>query len=204
MAAEEQPALLAYLASEGKPEDRQQLIAGKFWNRKMQDGRSDEAMLELIEAIRVMRRTGAKISVFAMDMNDSQYPVALSSNEPYWQGQRDLLMAANAETRFHQYPASTFLLLVGNYHSDKVADTQGDDVRHPMAELLSHHMPVQNIDFSTAGGEAWICGGPSPEKAVCGPHTRRAQSSMSGSDYDFVIPLGRITASPPAAEAAGK
>ncbi|HEX6200040.1 MAG TPA: hypothetical protein VF150_07255 [Thermoanaerobaculia bacterium] len=45
----------AYLGSDGSPAARERLLAAPFWNREFQDGRGSVAMLELMEALRVLR-----------------------------------------------------------------------------------------------------------------------------------------------------
>lgn len=46
---DEQRRIDAFLASQGAPADTQGLLAGPFWRRTDQDGRSSQAMLELFE-----------------------------------------------------------------------------------------------------------------------------------------------------------
>ncbi|MGV6492816.1 hypothetical protein ACTUVK_003020 [Stenotrophomonas rhizophila] len=51
----EQARIDAYLASAGTAADRSALLAGRFWTRTMQDGRSSVAMAALIERLRSLR-----------------------------------------------------------------------------------------------------------------------------------------------------
>ncbi|WP_394781792.1 hypothetical protein [Undibacterium sp.] len=198
MPIDEQKSISEYLKSTGTPEDKHRLTSGKFWHPYMPDGRSGEAMLKLIDDIRLLHAAKKEVFLFAMDMDDNQMPLPLSKNESNWPGLRNAFMALNIETRLGQYPNYTALILVGNYHAEKGIGTPEDKDGHSMAEILSHKFAIQNIDFSTTGGEAWTCEGPSARTAVCGPHSRKARAKFSDSDYDFIVPLGKISASSPA------
>ncbi|WP_394779374.1 hypothetical protein [Undibacterium sp.] len=202
MSIDEQKPILEYIESAGTAEDKSRLTAGKFWHPYMFDGRSGEAMVKLIDDIRILHLAKKDVLLFAMDISDSEELLQLSKDEPYWVGHRDALMALNIEIRLRQYPNHTALILVGNYHSEKNIGTPENKDLHPMAEILSHNFKIQNIDFSTTGGDAWACDGASAETAVCGPHSRKARARFSGSMYDFVVPLGKISASPPAVNSA--
>src|SRR5215472_10804286 len=64
---EEQPRIDSFLASAGTTQDVQALLEGQFWQRPLQDGRSSRAMVDLLEGIRRLRRSGARIQVFLFD-----------------------------------------------------------------------------------------------------------------------------------------
>ena len=198
MSVDEQIPILDYLKSSGTADDKIKLTSGKFWHSNMPDGRSSEAILKLIESIRLMREAHKNILLFAMDAGDKDEPIQLTESEIFWPGWRDSVMALNIETRLRQYPSYTALILVGNYHSEMASRRFEEFDIHPMGERLSHYFSTQNIDFSTTGGDAWACEGPSADKAICAPHQRKARSSFSKTKYDFIVPLGKISASYPA------
>src|SRR5207253_1601063 len=60
----EQPAFDRYLESSGQPSERAALLAGAHWHAEFPDGRSSEAMLDLIERIRALRHAGHRAHVF--------------------------------------------------------------------------------------------------------------------------------------------
>ena len=61
-----QPALDAYLASDGGPGAREALMIGMEWpSSGFTDGRTSEAMLALIERLRLLKAAGADLSVVA-------------------------------------------------------------------------------------------------------------------------------------------
>jgi len=53
--AEMQPAIDAFLTSDGGPAAHSAFLAAPMWNRKMQDGRASQAMLALYDRLRVMK-----------------------------------------------------------------------------------------------------------------------------------------------------
>ena len=65
----EQPLINTFLSSKGSPAAEKKLLAGKFWNETMRDGRSSQAMFDLIEFIRLARAAGFDALVFAFDVD---------------------------------------------------------------------------------------------------------------------------------------
>ena len=66
----EQAALDRYLASAGTAEDREALLAGPFWATR--DGRSSEAMVDLIERLRVLALK-APVQLVAFDVRPTMW-----------------------------------------------------------------------------------------------------------------------------------
>ncbi|MDQ3263967.1 MAG: ChaN family lipoprotein [Myxococcota bacterium] len=64
----EQAALELYLDSQGTPDDQRRLVAGPFWNRPYQDGRSSKAMAAMLERLRLLKSAGLGIRVVAYDV----------------------------------------------------------------------------------------------------------------------------------------
>ncbi|MBO9661602.1 hypothetical protein [Dokdonella sp.] len=63
----EQARIDAFLHSDGGPHARAALLAGAFWTREAQDGRSSAAMLRLIDAVRALSRSGRDIRIVCFD-----------------------------------------------------------------------------------------------------------------------------------------
>ncbi len=65
----EQVAINRYLQSQGTADDRRVLQQGKFWQGKIQDGRSSVAMFGLIDAVRRLKQAGQKVLLAAFDIS---------------------------------------------------------------------------------------------------------------------------------------
>lgn len=104
-----QPAIDAYLESDGGTAARDALLAVEFWRREYQDGRSSAAMAGLLETLRGLRRAGRNIVVRALD-------------DPAARGQqaRDDRMAANLGKAIDDLRPARTLALVGDVHSRPV------------------------------------------------------------------------------------
>ena len=64
---DEQPALDAYLRSQGAPADREELLRGHFWRLLAVDGRGSQAMLELIDTLRQQIARGDPVEVYDLE-----------------------------------------------------------------------------------------------------------------------------------------
>jgi hypothetical protein len=103
---EEEPRLRAFLASEGGPAARAALVQGPFWDGVWKDGRSSEAMVALLERVRVWKRAGRPVAVALLDREDA--PGAPT---------RDESMAAAVETAAKAEPQGVVVALTGNLHN---------------------------------------------------------------------------------------
>lgn len=184
----QQPRIDKYLDSSGSSNDQSDLLSGKFWLRKDQDGRSSVAMFKLIERARTIRNSGGQISVLAIDhtINNS----------------RDEGMAASIRQAVASDKEVKVVALVGNYHSGNHKGTPWDSNYQPAGYLLRDLSPAI-ILIGGKKGSAWIC----VEK--CGPIEMagrssdncpagylKGQSAMPGHDGTYL--LEATTASPPA------
>ena len=102
--------LQGFLGSGGQARDIQLLRSRPFWqvSNNQHDGRRSRDMLELLEALRVLRMQGRDIQVFGYDVD---------SREGFGRGRNDA-MASYLRTRFSQVPpAGRLLVLAGNAHA---------------------------------------------------------------------------------------
>lgn len=189
----EQPSIDRYFASSGSIIHRQALLAGPFWHRNSQDGRSSLAILTLIERMRAMRADGVSVSIVAMDEWDAGTT-------------RDALMAARLRESMTARPGSSHVVLVGNVHAAKRRGTSWDASYESLAYLLRDLDP-RSFDFRSDGddlGTAWVCAG-----GVCGARSWLTNDRLSrsvgivldareGPAFDGTHYVGKITASPPA------
>lgn len=205
---EEQGALERYLESQGDKEAVTALTAGGFWRRPHQDGRGSEAIVALVERVRVLRNQGLKVSVFAFDA-------------PGQGSQRALLMASRVLAVRETAPRSTFLLLGGNVNARTARGTQWDETFTPMGwHLVRAKQPVRALDARYSEGTAWECKLVAGEgqKLDCGifptvlPKARLSDKVIfrgprafmeptpqhTHEGYDGIFYVGPLTASPPA------
>jgi hypothetical protein len=189
----EQPALDAFLASDGGADARAALLTTDFWHRELQDGRSSDAMLELLESLRRLR---AAVSVFAFDVGK---PEGFTS--------RDLAMAQRVRDERQVAAAEEILIIhTGNVHARLQKGAPWDAQFEPMTWDLHKTFPdLVSLDVSHAGGTAWVCTGATA--ADCGPRNLTGSGSVDGDGIElFAQPdnfhgryqVGKITASPPA------
>jgi hypothetical protein len=179
-----------YLRSAGTPWDHAQLLAGDFWQRDNQDGRSSQAMLDLIEALRALRDETDRVEVVVIDN-----PVAAQG--------RDRFMAQWLKLAIMDDPQRLFITLTGNMHNGL---KPFDDERAPMGHYLSQLLPrteIVSLEITHSGGTAWVCtpqecgivrlrGDPSFEPGI----ERFAHVDQQG--YSGRIHVGAVEASPPA------
>jgi hypothetical protein len=203
---EEQRALRRYLKSDGGKEARAALVEGSFWRRPHQDGRSSEAMVGLVERLRVLRAQGLNVSVFAYDA-------------PGQGSQRSALMARRVLEVRKAAPRSTFLLLGGNVNARTVRGTEWDETLTPMGwHLVRAKLPVRSLDIRYSRGSAWGCNLGEEQKLTCGtapavPPASRPNDKVifrgprafveltperSIEGFDGVFYVGPLTPSPPA------
>ncbi|HEY8020899.1 MAG TPA: hypothetical protein VIH93_07345 [Thermoanaerobaculia bacterium] len=141
----EAPRVAAYLASEGAAADRAALLAGAFWRRSYQDGRSSQAMLDLIESLRRMARQGLPVRAKLVDREVEA---------------RDRFMADRVKAEAQAAPDALLLVLTGNLHTRTKDGTPWDPKRPNMGAFLVKELPgrkVLALDVSGSGGAAWTC-----------------------------------------------
>lgn len=181
--ADMQPVLDAWLASDGSDAARAALLAGPFWRKPMQDGRTSIAFLRMLDRLRLMHLAGTVLSVRGFDAP--------------WDGSdkrdRNAAMADRLTKIADTVPGLT-LVLVGNYHAiiREIPSPRG--AVHPAASLLPADKRVA-VDVAGAGGSMWNCQmagchlydyGPQPSgPAVIAPDTSPDRR------YDVIYTLGR-------------
>jgi hypothetical protein len=198
---EEQARLTAFLDSDGTTEDRRALLAGPFWQRSYQDGRSSVALLELLAQLRFLRKAGHDVRVVAFDEG------------PVGAGQvRDDAMAAALIAAVDAAPAGAVtLVFAGNVHTRSRVGVPWDAAYRPAGVAVRDRWPqrVVSLLLRAPAGETWMC--TSGEEASCGRHPLGGVSGDAGhvelfaaprDGYDGAVQLAAATASPPAKSAA--
>jgi len=196
ISATAQPALDAFLASDGGVSARARFLASPIWHFPFKDGRSSRAYLQLIERLRKLKRAGLIQHVAAIQPSDAAAgDTANQANS----AMADRIRAAGSGD-----PHTLVLVLVGNFHARKRASVFGTETIVTAAADLP---PGETLSLSvTTTGEAWNC--VTASVTGCGPHAQpQGRPSPRGvtltpaanGDYDGFIGLGvPATASPPA------
>lgn len=192
---EESERFAAFLGSDGGEAARSALLAGPFWTRSYQDGRSSRAMFDLAERARALRAAGSAVDFFLFD-----------AAEPT--RSRDLEMGNRLAAAVKAAPDRMFLALAGNFHSQLTKGRQGYPDFVPMGFVLQERLgkrPVLALDILYSGGTAWICdpSGACGEKKVGGAEGGAEWSVKAGPEptergHHGRYFLGEIHASPPA------
>lgn len=196
----EQERVDRYLDSPGRAADRAALLEGGHWREPRHDGRDSEAMLGLLEQVRVLRRRGEDVRVFLFDPGGEG-------------GARDRGMADRLRAAVAEAPRARLLVLTGNVHAMVRAPgnllLDGKPyVPVTLGRLLADQAPL-SIRITARAGASIAClddkCGPRPyagPAASSAPAYETAPSSESPWDATFTLP--RFTPSPPAFRGAAR
>jgi hypothetical protein len=198
----EQPLLDRYLASAGTEADRRALLQGLFWLRPYQDGRSSQAVLDLIERVRAQGGKEGRAHLVACD------DPRLKGNEREAHMAK-VLLEARART-----PSGVFILLTGNVHARTVKGVPWDATFVPLGwHLAQVQADLVSLDADYTAGTAWVCvlepntqcgvrrvsaprRVPLPPRGLIPYVLRWPEPSAEGYHGHFYV--GALTASPPA------
>ena len=192
-----------FTESDGGSEAVQEFLRHPFWQRNLNlpdgqrglglpDGRSSVAMLNLVEALRELRASTARlvsVSPIVGRWTDRQVP--------YFGTSADAIMAANITHQSQESPDDVVFVLVGNYHARL---TPPESMSHlaPAASLVEGE--VASVLVLPESGESWYCQGACqswPVSEVTDLPAYESRIRTEGS-YDYVLPIGRVSSSPPA------
>ncbi|WP_253816052.1 hypothetical protein [Myxococcus xanthus] len=143
---ESQARVGAFLESAGAEEDWLKLMEAPFWRSPYPDGRSSEAVANMLEQLRQLRSRGLDVDVFVFD-------------HPTMQGQaRENAMAATVRHHVESGPQRFHIVLSGNIHSRTKKGLPWDKSFQPMGLLLKDELDsVVALDMAYNSGSAWIC-----------------------------------------------
>jgi hypothetical protein len=187
------PTFDAFLASDGGEAARTALLSAPAWREPMQDGRTSEAMVLLVERVRQLRQQGRDVELLAFDASETRSQT------------RDRAMADLVLARRAVRPDAAFVLLMGNLHARKVAGSpwKPSDGYGWLASLIAEQ--VVSLDASYPAGTAWLC--TDLDAASCAVNTVQPTSRPTrslavrleaGRAYDGLLDVATVTASPPA------
>ena len=176
-----------FMNSDGDSEAVQRLQANLFWQRSRmsQDGRSSAAMLDLVTALRQLGASARRlVSVTAFD------GIVYSGHT------RDAVMAANITSISQEANDDVVFVLTGNIHARRTPPARMNDFI-PAASLVEGD--VLTVLVLPESGDSWNCQGtcqswPVHEVTDLSAYEYRVRTEGS---YDFVLPIGRVTSSPP-------
>ena len=189
---EEAPAIKAFVASDGSPAMRRQLVAGPWWQAPFQDGRRSVALADLLETVRALRAAGRPIEVVAIDdeSNDSEA--------------REEAMARNVIAARRANPDAALIVYAGNLHTSRREVSFHLGFAWMAMRVERAGIPLVSLNSRWADGTAWICQDGVAEH--CGVSFLAGHDSELGirleplqnGQYDGWFGVGPTTASPPA------
>jgi hypothetical protein len=170
---EHQQRVATFIRSAGTEEDWLKLMEASFWRNPYQDGRSSEAMANLLEQLRQLRAQGLDVDAFVFD-------------HPGLKGQQhEDAMAATVLSRVREAPGRFFLVLSGNIHPRTIIGLPWNSIYRPMGALLSGKVErLLALDMAYNSGSAWICAVEGKKQQLeCGVRPARGRDN---GDYFFV------------------
>jgi hypothetical protein len=155
---ENQERIATFLRSDGTDDDWLKLMEAPFWRSPFPDGRSSEAVANLLEQLRRLRAQGLDVDAFVFD-------------HPKLAGQeRENAMAATVLSHVRKGPERFFLVVSGNIHPRTAEGLPWDEKYKPMGMLIAQQVEdTVALDMAYNSGTAWICAvGKKGEKLECG------------------------------------
>jgi hypothetical protein len=143
-----QPAIDAFLASDGGAEAQEAFLADPMWHWEFKDGRTSQAMFRLFRQLQRMHQTGQVKRVVAFQPTAFEAP-------PSRAGYEEMLahpVAAAASD------GDTVLVLVGGAHASFQSFGFGGEDYPPMAAVLPRAQTI-TLNIENNGGETWACTG---------------------------------------------
>jgi hypothetical protein len=200
---ENQERVERFLASAGSEEDWLKLMEAPFWRSPFPDGRSSEAVANLLEQLRVLKAQGLDVRAFVFD-------------HPQLKGQvREDAMAATVLQQVKAGPERFYMVVSGNVHPRTVQGLPWDRQYRPMGLLLSETLDEDDVvalDMAYDSGSAWICAAdPKAQEGrlECGVRPAKGRDNgdrpfihlfddVTRDGFHGVFYVGRVTASVPA------
>ncbi|MEE4245184.1 MAG: hypothetical protein V2I33_07220 [Kangiellaceae bacterium] len=111
-----------------------------IWHQKFQDGRTSQAMLRLIQDMKVLNQRKNNISLFSFDEWN------------FKPSERDKSMARNVYDNFNYQAVN--IVLVGNLHSSR---SNHANAQSSLIDFLSDRLKITSVLFRSQGGYSWYC-----------------------------------------------
>jgi len=192
-----QPNLDAFLMADSDLSALAALEGTPFLDPTMIDGRTSQAMLEMMQSLRRLKTDGRDVAVLAFQPSSSR-PQDLAQS--YYELEMGYLLSRAAVDR----PQAKVFALVGNLHASKIGNPRFAGLGLPATAHLPAGETV-SLYVVQQGGEAWNCTpecGVHPMRVGYDPEARGVIMNPAGDGaYDGVLALGPSTASPPVSAA---
>ena len=193
-----QPSLDKFMASDGDSEAVQEFLSHPAWQRglNLPDGRTSVAMLNLFKALRGLRASNTRlVSVSPMVGHWTDRQVR------YFGTSSDAIMAANISHLSQESDDDVIFVLVGNIHA-RLTPPEYMSYLTPAASLVEGD--VTSVRVLPESGDSWNCQNacqswPVGEVTDLAAWENRIVTERS---YDYVLPIGRVSSSPPAVSVA--
>ncbi|WP_426757092.1 hypothetical protein [Myxococcus sp. Y35] len=198
---ESQTRIDTFLGSAGEEHDWLKLMEAPFWRSPYPDGRSSEAVANMLEQLRQLRSRGLDVDVFVFD-----HPTAHGQK-------REDAMAATVRHQVESGPKRFHVILSGNIHTRTKKGLPWDKSFKPMGMLLKDELDsVVSLDMAYNSGSAWICAVDSQgrkDKLDCGIREAKGRDNgdrffvhtwggTNGDGYHGVFYVGAVNAAAPA------
>ena len=173
----EQPALQAMLTSAKLPDAGKALLGQPDW-QDSPDGRSSNAMLQLMLSLRALRKRYLTLQVYAVD--GPSYTAA--------RGSRDEAIGNSVLALKKEDPGALILVLTGNVHAMR-APLFG----FPTSAMVLPESEFVSLEFTDRkGSQAWIS-----TSAGCGPQTSGVADKDQARPYGIYLdpnlsPVGKV------------
>lgn len=190
-----QPALDAFVAAPDAASAFASLEGSSLLDRAVQDGRTSEGLLALLNRVRELKAAGRDIAVHPFQPLSSPRGAGLD------QAWYELNMGYLLGQARHGRPDARVIALTGNIHAQKTPFARYPDIGVP----ATGHLPARetlSLKIAQQGGASWSCGpdecGVSPAMASYDPDARGViWTPAEDGGFDGVLALGPWTASPP-------
>lgn len=190
-----QPTLDAFLAAPDDAAALATLDGSTLHNRAVQDGRTSQALLDLLMRVREMKAAGKYVSLHLFQ------PSSISRGEGLDQAWYELNMGYLLSRARQTRPEARVIGLAGNIHARKTGFKDYPDLGVPAAG----HLPAREtltLRIAQQGGFAWNCSqdacGVNPSTAAYDTEARGViLGPFDDGAYDGILALGPWTASPP-------
>lgn len=182
----------AFMAEPDETAARTLLLTYEHGPFRYHDGRGSEAMMAMLQSLRVMQQQGGDLHLLASVPDSPRVPGFTQSHDEL---DRAHLWSAKARAE----PARRMMIFVGTVHAEK-ARRVGSPLGLPAA---AHFRPEEVLSLFVAqqGGEAWNCRGDCSVHPVptTEPTDQRGVVLTPQGDgtFDGYLALGPATASPP-------
>ena len=184
--------ITAYLASDGSPASRQQMVSTTWWQWPVQDGRRSIAMADLLETIRTQRAAGRPIEVVLVD--DDSKPTA---------EEREEAMARNVIAARRAHPNAALIVYAGNLHTSTSEVRFKPGFAWMAMRVAKAGIALVSLNARYSDGTSWVCEGNTADS--CGVRFSRGRDGATGiqleatpGQYHGWFGVGAVTASPPA------